>query len=105
MVYFNKHLHLVFIDVKKAYDKVPRDLIWWVLNKMSVWMGYIQIIRDMYDGAVMSMRTTNRGIREFSMIVDVHQMVNLKPLSLYTNHGWVNYSDSWEDTLVYVASK
>ena len=53
-----KNLHMVFIDLEKVYDRVPRDLIWWVLTKKNVPRGYIEIIKDMYEGAVTSVRTT-----------------------------------------------
>ena len=41
-----KNLHMVFIDLGKAYDRVPRDLIWWVINKKNAQSGYIEIIED-----------------------------------------------------------
>ena len=49
---------MVFIDLEKAYDRVLRDLIWWDLNKKNVSRGYIEIIKDIYEGAVTSVRTT-----------------------------------------------
>ena len=39
---------MVFIDLEKAYDRVPRDLIWWCLRKKGVTEGYVTIIQDMY---------------------------------------------------------
>ena len=34
-------LHLVFIDLKKAYDRVPRDLVWSCLEQKGVLPEYI----------------------------------------------------------------
>jgi hypothetical protein len=31
-----KDLHIVFIDLEKAYDKVLRNIMWWALQKHKV---------------------------------------------------------------------
>ena len=65
-------MHMVFINLKKAYDRVPRDLIWSVLNKLKVPRCYIKIIKDMYEGAVTSVRITYEETGEFPMTIGLH---------------------------------
>jgi hypothetical protein len=49
---------MVFIDLEKAYNKVPRNIIWRALQKHKVSTKYITLIKDMYDNVVTSVRTS-----------------------------------------------
>jgi hypothetical protein len=44
-----KDLHMIFIDLEKAYGKVPRNVMWRALQKHKVSSKYITLIKDMYD--------------------------------------------------------
>jgi hypothetical protein len=44
-----KDLHMVLIDLEKAYDKVPWNVMWWVLQRHKVSSKYITLIKDMHD--------------------------------------------------------
>jgi hypothetical protein len=52
-----KDLHMVFIDLEKAYDKIPRHVMWWALEKHKVLAKYITLIKDMYGNVMTSVRT------------------------------------------------
>jgi serine protease inhibitor len=52
-----KDLHMVLIDLEKAYDKIAMKVMWWVLEKHKVSTKYINLIRDMYDNVVTSVHT------------------------------------------------
>jgi hypothetical protein len=37
---------MVFINLKKAYDNITRNVIWWALNKHKVPTKYIVLIKE-----------------------------------------------------------
>ena len=44
-----KNLHLVFIDLEKAYDTIPRRNVWDSLKNRGISRRYVEEIQDMYD--------------------------------------------------------
>ena len=64
---------MVFIDSEKAYDKVPREVLWWTLMKKRVPIKYIDIIKDMYNEVVTNVRTCGGITSDFSIMIGLHQ--------------------------------
>ncbi|EMS56501.1 Callose synthase 9 [Triticum urartu] len=68
-----KEMHMVFIDFKKAYDKIPWNVMWWALEKHKVPTNYITLINDMYDNVVTSVRTSDGDTDDFPIKIGLHQ--------------------------------
>jgi hypothetical protein len=68
-----KDLHMVFIDLKKAYDKVTRNVMWRALQKHKVSTKYITLIKDMYDNIVTSVPTSDGDTNDFPINIGLHQ--------------------------------
>ena len=74
-----KSMYVVFVDLEKAYDKVPRELLWEVLERKGVSKVYIEVIKDMYKDSRTRVRTVGGLSESFGVNVGVHQGSALSP--------------------------
>ncbi|KAI5102156.1 MAM and LDL-receptor class A domain-containing protein 1 [Silurus meridionalis] len=51
-----KGLHCVFVDVEKAYDRVPREELWYCMRKSGVSEKYVRVVQDMYEDSVTAVK-------------------------------------------------
>ena len=47
----NKRLYMAFVDLEKAFDRVPRKVVWWALRKLGVEEWIIWLVQGMYANA------------------------------------------------------
>ena len=53
-----KELHLVFIDLEKAYDRVPRQEVWMCLREQGVPEKDVRLVKDTYEDARTQVKTS-----------------------------------------------
>jgi len=75
-----KELWMAFVDLEKAFDRVPRDVVWWALRYVKLEEWIINVIKAMYVGATTAVKLKNGTSQEFDVKVGVHQGSVLSPL-------------------------
>ena len=51
-----RELHCVFVDLEKAYDRVPWEELWYCMRKSVIVEKYVQLVQDIYEGNETVMR-------------------------------------------------
>ena len=75
-----KELHCVFVDMEKAYDKVPREeVVWYCMRKSGLAEECERIVQDMYYDSTTSVRCAVGAMEVFEVKVGLHQGSALNP--------------------------
>ena len=68
-----KDIFYVFVDLEKAFDRVPRDVVRWALRQLGVEEWLVQTVMVMYEKARTTVRTKQDSSEEFEVKIVVHQ--------------------------------
>ena len=76
----NKPLYMAFVDLEKAFDRVPWDVIWWAMRKLGIDEWLVRLVQSMYKDVRSRVRVGDGHSEEFGVGVGVHQGSVLSPL-------------------------
>jgi Reverse transcriptase (RNA-dependent DNA polymerase) len=70
---------MIFIDLEKAYDKIPRNIMWWALKRKLVPTKYVTLINNMYTNVMTCVRACDGESDTFAIKIELHQGSTLSP--------------------------
>ena len=68
-----KTLYLAFIVLERAFDRVPREVIWWSMRKLKIDEWLVRIVQSMYKEVRSRVRVGDEYSNSFDVRVGVHQ--------------------------------
>lgn len=96
----NRKMYCAFVDLEKAYDRVPRELVYWCLRKRGMPEKLVRIVKAMYEGAVTTVNTVFGETEQFEVKTGLHQGSALSPflfvLVLDVLSENIRRQDKWE---------
>ena len=68
-----RELHCVFVDLVKAYDRVPREDLWYCIRKSGMAEKYVQLVQVLYEESETVVRCAIGTTERFKVKVGLHQ--------------------------------
>uniref|UniRef100_A0A7N8Y8H8 Reverse transcriptase domain-containing protein n=1 Tax=Mastacembelus armatus TaxID=205130 RepID=A0A7N8Y8H8_9TELE len=81
---FSQPVHMCFVDLEKAFDRVPRDILWEVLQEYGVRGPLLRAIRSLYKRSRSLVRIAGSKSDLFPVHIGLRQGCPLSPVLLIT---------------------
>ena len=82
-----RDLYMVFVDLEKAFDCVPREVIWWSLRRKGVLKRKIKAIMEMYTTIETSITVEHTRSESFGVKVGSPPRIDTKSSSICVGDG------------------
>jgi hypothetical protein len=82
-----RKLYMCFVDLEKAFDRVPRKVIEWALRKKGVNERLVGAVMRLYEGAKTKVKVGKGMSGAFNVKVGVHQGSVLSPFVVCNCNG------------------
>ena len=69
----NQKMYIAFVDLEKVYDRVPRDLVLWCLQKRGITQKMARVVASLYHHCVTTIRCGAGESMPFTIKVGLHQ--------------------------------
>lgn len=79
-----KQLHHLFVDLEKAFDRVPREIVKWALRRQHIPEKLVRLTMATYESAKTVVKSRVGVSDELDITVGVHQGSVLSPLLFIT---------------------
>ena len=63
-----KPFYFAFVDLEKAFDRMPRKVLWWALRSLGVEEWAVRVIQGMYVNARSRVRVNGQYSEEFGVV-------------------------------------
>jgi len=73
-------LYFAFIGLEKAFDCIPRRVLWWAMRKLGIAEWVVKTVLVMYHSPKSLIRLNGKYSEDFPINVGVHQGSVLSPL-------------------------
>ena len=94
---YGKDLLACFVDLEKAYDRVPRDKLWKVLQEYGVNGQLLRAIKSFYCRPEVCVRVNGKQSKPFHVGVRLRQGCVLSPLLFIVYMNWIDKCSQAEE--------
>ena len=63
----NKKLYFAFVDLEKAFDCVPRKVIWWAMRKLGIEEWIVRFVQAMYNNTKAELESITTTVMNLSL--------------------------------------
>ena len=85
----NQSLYMLFVDLRKAYDSVPRQALWKVLEKCEVPPKLLSLVKSCHEGMCAEVRVGSTTTEEFEVRNGLRQGCTLAP-TLFNKKNYIH---------------